>query len=68
LTDAIASARREGNRYQSVLMKSGAADALPLLDAKSADARAQLLDCLAELRRVVEQHQQADAAAIFEDR
>jgi hypothetical protein len=68
LTDAIASARREGNRYQSVLMKSGSADALPLLDAKSADARAQLLDCLAELRRVVEQHQQADAAAIFEDR
>jgi hypothetical protein len=68
LTDAIASARRDGNRYQSVLMKVGPADALPLLDAKSADARAQLLDCLAELRRVVEQHQQIDAAAIFEDR
>lgn len=68
LTDAIALARQDGNRYQSVLMKDGAATALPLLDAKSADARAQLLDSLAELRRVVEQHQQIDSAAIFEDR
>jgi hypothetical protein len=68
LTDAITSARQDGNRYQSVLMKSGAAEALPLLDAKSADARAQLLDSLSELRRVIEQHQQIDAAAIFEDR
>ena len=68
LTDAIASARREGNRYQSVLMKGGAAGALPLLDAKSSESRAQLVESLAELRRVIEQHQQTDAAAIFEDR
>ena len=68
LTDAIASARREGNRYQSVLMKSGAAGALPLLDAKSSESRAQLVESLAELRRVIEQHQQTDAGAIFEDR
>lgn len=68
LTDAIASARREGNRYQSVLMKSGAAGALPLLDAKSSESRVQLVESLAELRRVIEQHQQTDAAAIFEDR
>lgn len=68
LTDAIASARQDGNRYQSVLMKGGAANALPLLDAKSPEARGQLLDSLTELRRVIEQHQQIDAAAIFEDR
>jgi hypothetical protein len=49
-------------------MQGGPADALPLLDAKAPEARAQLLDCLAELRRVIEQHQQTDAAAIFEDR
>ncbi|MGI6414386.1 MAG: hypothetical protein ACOX1P_01855 [Thermoguttaceae bacterium] len=68
LTDAIASARQDGNRYQSVLMKSGAASALPLLDAKSPESREQLVDSLTELRRVIEQHQQTDAAAIFEDR
>jgi hypothetical protein len=68
LTDAIASARQDGTRYQSVLMQGGSSDALPLLDAKAPEARAQLLECLAELRRVIEQHQQTDAAAIFEDR
>jgi len=68
LTDAIASARQDGNRYQSVLMKGGAVDALPLLDAKSTESRAQLLESLAELRRVIEQHQQTDAAVIFEYR
>ena len=68
LTDAIASARQDETRYQSVLMKSGAASALPLLDAKSPESREQLVDSLAELRRVIEHHQQTDAAAIFEDR
>lgn len=68
LTDAIVSARQDGDRYQSVLMKGGADDALPLLDAKTPEARGQLLDSLAELRRVIEQHQQVDAGAIFEDR
>jgi len=68
LTDAIASARQDGNRYHSVLMKGGAADALALLDAKSSESRAQLVESLAELRRVIERHQQTDAAAIFEDR
>jgi hypothetical protein len=42
--------------------------AVPLLDAKSSDSRAQLVESLADLRRVIEQHQQTDAAAIFEDR
>jgi hypothetical protein len=68
LTEGIASARRDGNRYRSVLMKGGAAAVLPLLDAKSSESRAQLVESLAELRRVIEQHQQTDAAAIFEER
>lgn len=68
LTDAIASARQDGNRYQSVLMRGGAASALPLLDAESSESRTQLVDSLAELRRVIEQHQQTYAAVIFEDR
>ena len=68
LTDAIASARQDGNRYHSVLMRGGAADVLPLLDAKSSEPRVQLVESLTELRRVIEQHQQTDAAAIFEDR
>jgi hypothetical protein len=68
LTEAIASARQNVSRYHSVLMKSGAADALTLLGTKSPEARAQLLESLAELRRVIEQHQQTDAAVIFEDR
>jgi hypothetical protein len=67
LTDAIASARQDSARYQSVLIRGGAGDALPLLDARSAEARAPLLASLAELRRVIEQHQQTDVAVIFEE-
>ena len=67
LTDALASARQDTARFNSVLMREGAAVALPLLDAADADSKAKLLDSLAELRRVVEQHQQADATVIFEE-
>ncbi len=67
LTDALASARQDTARFNSVLMREGAAVALPLLDADDADSKAKLLDSLSELRRVVEQHQQADATVIFEE-
>lgn len=67
LTDAIESAREQNGRYQSVLMQQGAASALALLDADSPETRSQLLACLAELRKVIEQHQQADASVIFEE-
>jgi hypothetical protein len=67
LTDALASARQDTARFNSVLMREGAAVALPLLDARDADSKAKLLDSLSELRRVVEQHQQADATVIFEE-
>jgi hypothetical protein len=67
LTDAIESAREQNGRYQSVLMREGAASALPLLDADRPEDQSQLLASLAELRRVIEQHQQADASVIFEE-
>jgi hypothetical protein len=67
LMDAIAAARQDSSHYQSGLMRQGAAETLPLLDAKDPDQRRQLLVSLAELRRVIEQHQQADAAVIFEE-
>ena len=67
LTDALASARQDTARFNSVLMREGAAVALPLLDARDAESKAKLLDSLSELRRVVEQHQQADATVIFEE-
>ena len=48
-------------------MREGAAVVIPLLDAAEAPTKRKLLECLAELRRVVEQHQQADASVIFEE-
>lgn len=57
LTDAIESAREQNGRYRSVLMQQGAVGALPLLDADSTEGGSQLLDSLAELRKVIEQHQ-----------
>ncbi len=54
-------------RFTSVLMCEGAVGALPLLDADEKPAKQKLLASLAELRRVVEQHQQADASVIFEE-
>jgi hypothetical protein len=67
LTDAIESAREQNGRYQSVLMREGASSALALLAADAPEARSQLLTCLAELRKIIEQHQQADASVIFEE-
>jgi len=67
LTDALASARQDSSHFNSVLMREGAAGMLPLLDAGDEVSKSRLLDSLAELRRVVEQHQQADASVIFEE-
>jgi len=67
LTEALASARQDSTRFSSVLMREGAAGALALLDANETPAKQKLLESLAELRRVVEQHQQVDASVIFEE-
>jgi hypothetical protein len=67
LTDAIASARNESENFQSPLIREGAASALNLLEADDAQGTRALLQSLAELRRIVEQHQQADASVIFEE-
>jgi hypothetical protein len=67
LTDAIASARNDSGSYQSPLIREGAASALCLLDAADGKGRQDLLQSLAELRRIVEQHQQTDTSVIFEE-
>jgi hypothetical protein len=67
LTDALASARQDSARFSSVLMREGAAGALPLLEASDPADKQKLLESLADLRRVIEQHQQADASVIFEE-
>jgi ribosomal protein L31E len=67
LTTALLSAREDSARFSSVLMREGAEGATRLLDATERPAKQKLLDSLAELRRVVEQHQQADASVIFEE-
>jgi hypothetical protein len=51
----------------SVLMREGAAVALPLLDAWDAEPKPKLRNNLPELRRVVEKHQHAHATVVFED-
>lgn len=67
LTDAIASARNDSGSYHSPLIRDGASSALRLLDAVDEKERQDLLQSLAELRRIVEQHQQTDASVIFEE-
>lgn len=67
LTDAIATAREESGAFRSILMRDGASAVLPLLDAQSQPDRQELLEALADLRRVVEHHQQEDASVIFEE-
>lgn len=67
LTDAYASARRDGANFRSVLMRTGAGNTLDLLDANEPRSMRELLVCLDDLRRVVSRHQQTDISAIFED-
>src|SRR5262249_61534104 len=64
LTDALASARQDTARFNSVLMREGAAVALPLLDAPDAGSKAKLLDSLSELRRAVGENQQAGGKGV----
>ena len=59
LADALASARRN-SAFTSVLKRGGAKSALALLDSSDPPSKRELLDCLAELRRIVSRHQQTD--------
>lgn len=67
LADAFAAARQDSTRFHSVLMHDGPDRILPLLDAGASEQRVALLESLNELRRVIQQHQRADATAIFEE-
>lgn len=67
LAGAFAAARRDRANYRSTLMRVGVEPTLGLLDSKDPRARRELLDCLRELRRVVQGHQQTNMSSILED-
>lgn len=67
LLDAYTSARQDAGNFQSTLMRAGTNAALELLNATDARGKRELLECLSELRKVVERHQQTDISAILEE-
>lgn len=67
LATGFEGAQKDATNYRSTLMRAGPAAAATLLDAKDRRSRQELLDCLAELRRVVSRHQQANVSAIVEE-
>jgi hypothetical protein len=67
LTDAFVSARREAGRFHSPLVRDGATAALSLLDTQEPGNQNGLLESLAEMRKIIEEHQQADVSVIFEE-
>jgi hypothetical protein len=67
LAGAFAAARRDRANYRSTLMRVGIEPTLGLLDREEPRARRELLDCLRELRRIVQGHQQTNMSSILED-
>jgi gas vesicle protein len=67
LVDAFRSARQDSGNFRSTLMQAGAEATIKLLNAGDVRGKKALIESLAELRRVVERHQQTDVSAIIED-
>jgi hypothetical protein len=67
LADAYATARQDPANFDSPLMRAGAEAAIGLLWSEEPRAKRELLDSLAELRQIIQRHQQSDVSAIFED-
>jgi hypothetical protein len=67
LADAFAAAGRDRANYRSTLMRVGIESTLGLLDREDPRAKRELLDCLRELRRIVQGHQQTNTSSILED-
>jgi hypothetical protein len=67
LAGAFAAARRDRANYRSTLMRVGVEPTLGLLERDEPRAKRELLDCLRELRRIVQGHQQTDVSSILED-
>lgn len=67
LVDAFVLARQDTANYTSTLMKVGPEKALNLLHATDARSKRDLINSLAELRKVVSLHQQKNVSAIFEE-
>jgi len=67
LADAYALAQQDSANFNSTLMKAGTDATIRLLWAEEPRAKRELLDCLDDLQRVIQRHQQTDVSAIFED-
>ncbi len=67
LADAYLLARQDAVNYQSTLMKAGIEATIALLRSDDPRSKRELVNCLAELRRIVERHQQTDVSAIIEE-
>jgi hypothetical protein len=67
LVDTYEAARLDRDNFPSPLMRLGTEALLRLLSTRSRAEQQELLSCLADLRRVVERHQQVDFSAILEE-
>jgi hypothetical protein len=67
LAESFELARRDTSHERSILLKTGPADAVNLLDASDPPAKRELLRSMDELRELITQHQHANSSAILED-
>jgi hypothetical protein len=67
LVDSYQAACQDRDNFPLVFMRAGTDALMRLLGAKNKAEQRELLSCLADLRRVVERHQQVDVSAILEE-
>jgi hypothetical protein len=67
LAKSFAHARRERHRFRSRLFRKPISDAMNLLASTDKRDQQALIECLSELRTLVEEHMQADTARILKD-
>jgi len=67
LAESFELAKRDTSHEHSILLKTGPAEGVALLDAKDPPAKRELLRSLDELRELITVHQQTHHSAILED-
>jgi hypothetical protein len=67
LAGSFVRARSEGHRFRSCLFRRPLSDAMNLLASTNEQDRQALVECLSELRTLIEEHVQTDTARILED-
>jgi len=67
LAGSFVRAKSEGHRFRSCLFKGHLSDATNLLASTNEQDRQALVECLSELRTLIEEHVQTDTARILED-